>query len=574
RFDVASKTAGLQFSLGSASFGGAYLARDLAVVPGQPNAVAVVRRSGSGSDSTVAVYDEGVLRPTTSGFGGQVSAVEFSASPSVLYGYYGDSTEFAFRRLAVAACGVVAVGSAQNLFSGFGGDFKVDNGVAYSSGGRALDPEALSLLGTFSLTAPNSFLSTTPLVASDARAGRVYYLLNENGFVLRVFDNKTFLKVGDLRLPSSVTGTASSLVRWGADGLAFRTSGGQVYLLQHPLVGGMDPAYAPAPTPAPPTFTASGRVTTFSGNLEGVRINVTGAASPGATTDAGGNFTVTGLPPCGGFTLTPSKPNYVFSPSSVTVTNAASPPSLNFTATLKTVGFQQGALSVSEGAGRVTVFVTRNTGTDAPAAVSYETSSDSASDRSDFNTTLGVIQFAVGESSKPLTVLVSDDALVEGPETFKITLKDPAGAALSATSSTINVTINDNDTSQAAANPLQDARFFVRQHYQDFLNRSATDDPAGYNFWTKQLADCSAITDPRVMGDCLEDYRINVSAAFFLSIEFQQTGYLVHRLYTASYPDTAARPKGLPRFAEFLGDTQSMQRNVVVGQGEWQQQLA
>jgi sugar lactone lactonase YvrE len=572
RYDVATKTAGPQFTLGSNTFGETFLARDLAAVPGQPNSVAVVRRSNNSSDSSVAVYDNGVQRPTASNSGNQVSAIEFSASPSVLYGYNGDSTEFGFRRMAVASCGVVVVGNVQNLFSGFGSDFKVDNGVAYSSTGRALDPEALSLRGTFSLASPNSVFAGPFLVASDAKAGRVYYLGNDGGFVLRVFDNKTFLQVGELRLPS-VTGTASSLVRWGADGLAFRTNGGQVYLLRHPLIGGTDPAFVAAPTPTPPTFTATGTVSAFAGDPSGVQINVTGAGTGSATTDANGNFTIRGLPTCGNFTLTPSKTNYVFSPASVTVTNINFPPSLNFSATLKTVGFPQPTLSVSEGAGRVIIFVTRNTGTDQPATVSYETSSDSASDRSDFNTTLGTLQFAANESSKVLSVLISDDTLVEGTETFKVTLKDPSGAALATNFSTVTISINDNDTAQAAVNPLEDARFFVARHYQDFLNRNAADDPTGFNFWTKQLTDCAVIADAQARGDCLEDHRINVSAAFFLSIEFQQTGYLVHRLYTASYPDTGARPKGLPRFTEFLRDTQSMQRGLVVGQGAWQQQL-
>ncbi|HYY93521.1 MAG TPA: hypothetical protein VE713_03315, partial [Pyrinomonadaceae bacterium] len=113
----------------------------------------------------------------------------------------------------------------------------------------------------------------------------------------------------------------------------------------------------------------------------------------------------------------------------------------------------------------------------------------------------------------------------------------------------------------------------VRRHYQDFLNRDAADDPSGFDFWTGQITACNTLTDPQQKADCLEDHRLNVSAAFFLSIEFQQTGFLVHRFYTASYPDSAARPRGLPRFLQFLRDTQGMQRGVVVGQGDWQTQL-
>jgi len=44
---------------------------------------------------------------------------------------------------------------------------------------------------------------------------------------LAMYDASTFARVGS-NLLAGVTGTASSLCRWGTDGLAFRTSGGVV----------------------------------------------------------------------------------------------------------------------------------------------------------------------------------------------------------------------------------------------------------------------------------------------------------------------------------------------------------
>jgi hypothetical protein len=68
--------------------------------------------------------------------------------------------------------------------------------------------------------------------------------------------------------------------------------------------------------------------------------------------------------------------------------------------------------------------------------------------------------------------------------------------------------------------------------------------------------------------------RINVSAAFFLSIEFQQTGYLVYRTYEAAYGDldNGNAPVPLTR-SEFLPDTQTIGSGVIVNQGDWQTQL-
>jgi hypothetical protein len=76
--------------------------------------------------------------------------------------------------------------------------------------------------------------------------------------------------------------------------------------------------------------------------------------------------------------------------------------------------------------------------------------------------------------------------------------------------------------------------------------------------------------------------RNNVSAAFFLSIEFQQTGYLVERFYKTAYGDVTGTstlggshtlPVPVVRASEFLTDTQRLGRGVVVLQPGWEQVL-
>src|SRR5687767_965540 len=66
-------------------------------------------------------------------------------------------------------------------------------------------------------------------------------------------------------------------------------------------------------------------------------------------------------------------------------------------------------------------------------------------------------------------------------------------------------------TTSPTANASDLSAFFVFQHYNDFLNRDP--DTAGLNFWTGEIENCS----PKPQ--CTEVKRINVSAAFFLSIE-------------------------------------------------------
>ncbi len=126
-----------------------------------------------------------------------------------------------------------------------------------------------------------------------------------------------------------------------------------------------------------------------------------------------------------------------------------------------------------------------------------------------------------------------------------------------------------------SGNKIGDSQFFVRQHYLDFLSRSP--DSSGLAFWNNEIVSCG------IDQACIDVKRINVSAAFYLSIEFQETGYLVYRTYKTSFgdPDGQAVINGVPtvikvprvRFNEFLPDTQQVGAGVQVGIGNWQQQL-
>lgn len=111
---------------------------------------------------------------------------------------------------------------------------------------------------------------------------------------------------------------------------------------------------------------------------------------------------------------------------------------------------------------------------------------------------------------------------------------------------------------------IDDPQFFVTQHYRDFLNREP--DASGLAFWVNEITSCGT------NAQCIQLKRVNVSAAFFLSIEFQETGYLVYRFYKAGYGNLPGTPVPL-RFNEFLPDTQLIGQGVVVGSSNWQTKL-
>jgi serine protease AprX len=135
---------------------------------------------------------------------------------------------------------------------------------------------------------------------------------------------------------------------------------------------------------------------------------------------------------------------------------------------------------------------------------------------------------------------------------------NPENRSFSLSGNTTDAGFTATPDSVIVANPVDVAEFFVRQHYLDFLGREP--DESGFNFWSDQILECG--------GDaaCIERRRINVSAAYFLSIEFQQTGGLVDGLYRASYDRR-------PFYTEFIPDTEVVARDVIVGRGDWAGQL-
>ncbi len=116
----------------------------------------------------------------------------------------------------------------------------------------------------------------------------------------------------------------------------------------------------------------------------------------------------------------------------------------------------------------------------------------------------------------------------------------------------------------AGQNLADDSQFFVAQHYRDFLSREP--DTAGLAFWVNEIESCAANQQ------CREVRRINVSAAFFLSIEFQETGYLVYRFYKSAFGNLPGKPVPV-RVGQFFPDTQEIARGIIVGQGNWRPQL-
>ncbi|HWS88689.1 MAG TPA: PQQ-dependent sugar dehydrogenase [Pyrinomonadaceae bacterium] len=215
----------------------------------------------------------------------------------------------------------------------------------------------------------------------------------------------------------------------------------------------------------------------------------------------------------------------------------------------------------NEAGGVASVPVVRSGDTSVDIYVDYATSDGTASSRSDYTAARGTLHFAPGETQKRFDVLVTNDETDEADENLTLTLSNFVGSRgiIEGIPQRL-MTIQDDDAATSHTNPIDRSDFFVRQHYHDFLNREP--DAEGLAFWVGGIESCGEDLQ------CREVKRIDTSAAFFLSIEFQETGFLVYLLHKAAFGNVSGTPVPV-RFADFLRDTQEIGRGVIVNQGDW-----
>jgi uncharacterized repeat protein (TIGR01451 family) len=205
-------------------WGGNEYATGLTVLPGKPSSVAVA--SGSPANGGVAIYDDTAERAKVANSG--ATYLTFGASASTLYGwtYTGPLSVF-----TVDATGIAAIANLPSPATS-STDLRYDNGRLYLTSGAVIDPASGNLLGTFAASGP---------VAPDSSLGRAFILNASSMFFIpdqiTAFDLNTFVPLASFGVGGVQSNFPSptSLVRWGEDGLAFRTPT-QVYILRSPVV--------------------------------------------------------------------------------------------------------------------------------------------------------------------------------------------------------------------------------------------------------------------------------------------------------------------------------------------------
>ncbi len=104
------------------------------------------------------------------------------------------------------------------------------------------------------------------------------------------------------------------------------------------------------------------------------------------------------------------------------------------------------------------------------------------------------------------------------------------------------------DLGTPTTNPVDGARFFVRQQYYDFLNRLP--DQGGFDYWSSQITSCGSDQA------CIRSRHIAVSDAFFFEPEFQLTAAYIYRIYKASFAIKPSYAQFMPDRPRVVGGTQ------------------
>jgi hypothetical protein len=119
----------------------------------------------------------------------------------------------------------------------------------------------------------------------------------------------------------------------------------------------------------------------------------------------------------------------------------------------------------------------------------------------------------------------------------------PANRSFSLVANKTDAMFTGSPNTTASSNAIDTNEYFVRQQYLDFLGREP--DHAGLIYWVAKLNQCNG------NAGCQRQGRIDVSAAFFLSQEFQETGSYVYGLYNGALGRQL-------NYAEFFADRQQV----------------
>jgi hypothetical protein len=267
KVDLTTGTAGLQFGYGGN--GGIYQAPGavtaLLALPGSDNSVVV---STNGNYATaIGIYDNGVFRgtPSTTYNYNSYQALQADGSRNEIYAANsGTYVVYTYSATGLTQKATASNGTYTNYSSS--SDLQIAASRAYTDVGKVYDSESGALLGTFYQSGTN--VASGPSTA-DTTLGKAFVLDSSTQYgsinQIQIFNLSDFNPTSSSVIPITVAQTSSSLstmVRWGTNGLAFRSSNG-IYSIQSSLVKDVSTSNADlaVAVTAPPSATTGSNTT-------------------------------------------------------------------------------------------------------------------------------------------------------------------------------------------------------------------------------------------------------------------------------------------------------------------------
>lgn len=117
------------------------------------------------------------------------------------------------------------------------------------------------------------------------------------------------------------------------------------------------------------------------------------------------------------------------------------------------LAFSRTAYGAPEALTPLIITVNRTNGVTGAATVNWAINAGTATAGVDYSAVGGVLSFADGDSFKTISIAILDDSLVEGNETFTLTLANPTGGTTIIGPTTVTVTIEDDEFGPGSLDP-------------------------------------------------------------------------------------------------------------------------
>jgi hypothetical protein len=232
RFLLPSFTPDIQIPLGSDPFNGPFFALDIQIAPGTPHTTAITLGAFNHSPSALGgllIFDDATPRPTTlPGFPPNIfDSLQWGADATQLFAANNETTSFDTYSLSVTASGVALTHDFPSLFNTFFSriHYEPSSKLLYTDSGQVINPATGAQAGKFAAIGP---------MFPDAVLHRAFFVDPPN---IQAFDLTSFAQISSFTVTDpTVQGGAGRLLRWGTNGLAMNTSGGQFLLFRGTLV--------------------------------------------------------------------------------------------------------------------------------------------------------------------------------------------------------------------------------------------------------------------------------------------------------------------------------------------------